>query len=713
MRDKQVHAPYNFVSFPNKVIRRYARLEDVPRQDRWDEDLLSGEITVTMTAQTPVFVSDGARDSRGRNDGHFLRDAEGRCIIPGSSLRGLVRENMQILGCGLTRPGEDFQDVNLYYRALADARGALKSGLKGQYRNMLGIHNNSQPTEIRTGYLHCDPAAGGSGYYIVPTLPHPTSDHAVCRLRRDDPRVAELVRNMPRPGVLEGICYWGEEAAGRREGTPVQGGRVGIALGDPEQHPGALAGRLVSPGYMQKQNRVYLFPEEDPAAGRIVLSQESVLVYQEDYEARLNSLGGTAGLPPKGEKGAREAEIKRRKAFWALPKAGECKPVFYLEGDVVSFSPSSYYLRVAYRHKLSHGIPRSHQTRNQEELFLDYPYAVLGFTQGKAALRSRVSFGDLGLEGAPSYAPEATVVLGEPKLSFFGAYTKEGMDYNQEQFQFRGYKQYWLHDITSQPPGDNTQVGTTLRPLAAGSRFTGTIRYRNLHPDELGLLLWCLGLEEGCYQPMGMGKPLGYGRMTLAIDALRPFRPRDLYPSLIPDGAFFTAPAQPAGRVAELIQSYQAWLGDKQAQEALKNQTVPDIRALPHIREFFTIRSLICQRPEPVSYMALEEYKNVMRSLAPISEVAGQAADAPPAAQAPGSAAEGDSTLLQGKVTQVSNGKCTVVAGGTLMQAFYLQAAGPKKGGKKRDGAGPQPPVKGQTVTLRFDGKRWIVVQDQ
>lgn len=111
--------------------------------------------------------------------------------------------------------------------------------------------------------------------------------------------------------------------------------------------------------------------------------------------------------------------------------------------------------------------------------------------------------------------------------------------------------------------------------------------------------------------------------------------------------------------------------------------------------------------------MALEEYKNVMRSLAPISEVAGQAADAPPAAQAPGSAAEGDSTLLQGKVTQVSNGKCTVVAGGTLMQAFYLQAAGPKKGGKKRDGAGPQPPVKGQTVTLRFDGKRWIVVQDQ
>ena len=256
-------------------------------------------------------------------------------------------------------------------------------------------------------------------------------------------------------------------------------------------------------------------------------------------------------------------------------------------------------------------------------------------------------------------------------------------------------------------------MGTTLRPLAAGSRFTGAIRYRNLHPDELGLLLWCLGLEKGCYQPMGMGKPLGYGRMALTIDALRPFRPRDLYPSLIPDGAFFTAPAQPAGRVAELIQCYQAWLGDKQAQEALKNQTVPDIRALPHIREFFTIRSLICQRPEPVSYMALEEYKNVMQGLDPIPEVAKRVSDQAPGAPATGSAQERDPSLSYGTVMYVSNGKCTVNAGGTLIQALYVQPSKPKKGGKKQGAAGPQPPVKGQTVTLRFDGTRWNVVQDQ
>lgn len=107
MRDNQIHAPYNFVSFPNKVIRRYARPEDVPRQDRWDEDLLSGEIAVTLTARTPVFLSDGAKDDRGRGDRHFVRDAGGRCVIPGSSLRGLVRENMQILGCGLVRPSVD------------------------------------------------------------------------------------------------------------------------------------------------------------------------------------------------------------------------------------------------------------------------------------------------------------------------------------------------------------------------------------------------------------------------------------------------------------------------------------------------------------------------------------------------------------------------------------------------------------------------------
>ena len=63
-----VHAPYNFIEFPRQI------LED--RADNVDHSCLdasrrTGEIKITLTAETPVFVSDGNKD-----DPHFFRAPE-------------------------------------------------------------------------------------------------------------------------------------------------------------------------------------------------------------------------------------------------------------------------------------------------------------------------------------------------------------------------------------------------------------------------------------------------------------------------------------------------------------------------------------------------------------------------------------------------------------------------------------------------------------
>ena len=97
--DIPIRAPYNFVPFSNKVLCRYNSTDDLPSHDKLDKNLHSGEIYLTIEAKTPLFISDG-------ND-NFFRTPAGTCAIPGSSLRGLVRENMQILGFGLVRPEED------------------------------------------------------------------------------------------------------------------------------------------------------------------------------------------------------------------------------------------------------------------------------------------------------------------------------------------------------------------------------------------------------------------------------------------------------------------------------------------------------------------------------------------------------------------------------------------------------------------------------
>ena len=99
MEGNKARAPYNFVPFSEKLLIRYENLGELPRHDRIDPALHSGEIQVELKAEPPVFVSDGQPDP------HFFRGPDGTYQIPGSTVRGLVRENMQILGFVLVRPG--------------------------------------------------------------------------------------------------------------------------------------------------------------------------------------------------------------------------------------------------------------------------------------------------------------------------------------------------------------------------------------------------------------------------------------------------------------------------------------------------------------------------------------------------------------------------------------------------------------------------------
>lgn len=109
--DYTVHAPYNFVPFSNTVLFPYASAEELPRHDKYDEKLNTGEIRVSLRAETPVFVSDG--------NNSFIKNGNGQLTIPGSTVKGMLRENAQILGFGLVSPGEDFDDYQIYYRAVA------------------------------------------------------------------------------------------------------------------------------------------------------------------------------------------------------------------------------------------------------------------------------------------------------------------------------------------------------------------------------------------------------------------------------------------------------------------------------------------------------------------------------------------------------------------------------------------------------------------
>ena len=399
-----VHAPYNFISFAESPWLPYQSMDDLPPHDRIDPQRRTGELHITLTAETPVFVA----GEKGRSPGdasRFFRTPDGALAIPGSTIRGLTRENMQILSFAPVRVGEDIAENE-------------DSGRKG-----------------------------------------------------------------------------------------------------------------------------YKFPIAD-------------------------------GLPPKYK-------------------------------ELVDAGP------------------------------LDCPSAILGFSRGRLAYRSRVSFGDFAAEAGAREGAVVRMILGEPKPGYARAY----LDRNS---RLRGFKQYWLKDTqkTDVPPGKE-KVGTALCPLPAGTRFHGVVRFKNLSDAELGLLVWSLCLDEGCYQNVGMGKPYGYGRMSVRVERMVEFAPDDLY-----GGSLCPAPSQKTDAalqkaVRDCISAYE-----REATAALGGAKKRPLREMSAIRDFLYMKSAV-QEGGAFGYMDLREYKNTRAPLPSVGEVRRAQSEQAPSRQQPATVEEKEELLLQ------------------------------------------------------------------
>ena len=321
MSETKIRAPFQFVPFSTKVLIPYRSADELPRHDAILPNLKSGEIHISLRAETPIFVSDGKRYPD--NIQRFFRGANGKRMIPGSTLRGLLRENMQILGFGVIRPGEDLEDYQIYYREMAGARTGSAGPLKERYRNTLDVNVGktpdgtpySEPKNVRIGWLKREDSADGKpSYCIYPALGE------LIRVPRSHADVLQFGEGDAR---LVSVSY-----------TEANGRAVRIAPRGRETQENMRPGTLLYTGRpVAKPNCLYLFPEMDAVSTTAEkISDDDILSYQADLEQRRNSLP------------------KDRASFWELPaRDGESKPVFYLHTEGHIYFGMSRFPRIATR----------------------------------------------------------------------------------------------------------------------------------------------------------------------------------------------------------------------------------------------------------------------------------------------------------------------------------------------------------------------------
>lgn len=515
---KYVGAPYNFVPFYDKVFQ-YPE-HKLTKHNSVEEKLITGELTYKITAETPIMVDDGT--------GKFFTDAKGRYAIPGSTMRGLIRNNVQVLG--LCSYDNDIDNYALMYRNVAN--GAEKR----RYNNTLGAKQISVSEgeknyslgvllNVRAGYVSNE---GGKyviyqtavdsiknefnqmNYYVLSErkIVHDYlkygKDFSYSFFRQNGKSILQHEFEKFERYERNGIHYKGKKNKAYKPyyepvSYEVTHEKDIAAVGRPGKYK--KAGFAVSTGAMNEKKAVYIIPEIDQTKECIVISEADIRAFKIDLKKKENTLKQFGG-----------------KKYFDLPEEGKMRPVFYIRLDGRLYFGFTPRLRLFYEHMLKEGLKQKWKADS-----VDYSRALFGYATPEKSCKSKVSFSDAVLQGTIKKGAEKKLILAEPKPTSYLDYLKQNgntaVTYNTDDFELHGAKQYWLHKslVPVEKTVTNEKAASMIAPLEQGAEFIGKVRFQNLTEDELGLLLWAIRLNQGSQMNVGKAKAYGYGRISLKI----------------------------------------------------------------------------------------------------------------------------------------------------------------------------------------------------
>lgn len=590
-----VGAPYNFVSFSEQVYEYTA--EQFISHGVISEELFTGELKYRIEAQTPMIIDDGK--------GEFYKNPYGIYAIPGSTIRGLIRNNVQILG--FSSMNDDIDDYTLMYRNVASGKE------KDRYNDILGskqilVDGNRLGIllHVKAGYIKkeqnkyviyqtCVDSVKSNdkeiNYYVL-------SERTIVKeyllakkyngtfsfefFERNRNMQHEIDKDFEREERKGRVHYKGKE---NKQYQPyfaeisyeLAGNKKITAVGEVGQYK--HSGYVISTGKMNEKKAIYIIPKVDKPI--ITIPDKDIKAFQIDIEKRKNTLKNFGDIE-----------------FFDLPEEGILKPVFYIQLAGRLYFGFTPRLRLFYGNTIKEGLPKQHKSE-----LLDYAKALFGYSNRTSSYKSRVSFSDAVVVGETNDIGKVRLVLSEPKPTSYSDYLKpqngQAVTYN-ENFELRGTKQYWLRKEVVPFQAKNILAESEFCPLKEGTVFEGKVRFKNLTKEELGLLLWSIKLNENSWMNVGKGKAYGYGVISLNILSAKKLNLNAAYKS---EECLDLNPWEDIN-VDEMILSYK----DKMSKFYGKK-----IDDLPHIKEFFTMKDST-QMPEKdnIRYMSIDakEYQS-------------------------------------------------------------------------------------------------------
>ncbi len=536
---RQARAPYNFVPLPEKVVT----VDYVPPQDVYAA--YAGYIECTLTTESPLYTRCAMTTEFFKKWGEkafyelpeaqkselarfFSLQDDSRPVIPGSSLRGMVRSLVEIAGYGKVQWVTPQQ---LVYRGVGDPSslgGFYRGQLLGKNKtNLPNTHLDYPSKKLKGGYLRKDKGR----WAIQPATEHQGESFVHVEYQDANP----ITRGQHGRQRIHDVYAAPASRIALNRGRRGPGDLIlDIAItskimarhaGQTTPPPGMVPAKLIESGHMGGKHAKHwhcVIFESDPSAGWISIPDDMWEVYREDRDL-------TRGLPTR--------EL-----------ANDGDPLFYLlddTGQLVFFGPTMMF-RLPYPNSPLDLAP----SELQRESDIDLAEAIFGYTKSNAipekdrACAGRISFTDAHFESDRDgvWLAQQLItpkILGSPKPTSFQHYLAQQEPDDKRELDhyasppphktvIRGHKLYWhqgeigIDDIQEQ---DQARIAkapkqyTQIKPVRAGVTFRFRIYFENLRKFELGALLWTLTLpgesdKVYCHK-LGMGKPLGMGSVRI------------------------------------------------------------------------------------------------------------------------------------------------------------------------------------------------------
>lgn len=547
-------SPYNFVRLSPLVIDDW--LDDRPSQDRPYAEGMSGRLDLELRCDTPILVSGPGGGAK------RFHEVNGRYTIPGSSVRGMIRNVVEIMSFSR-------------FSRVANRRFGLRdlSGAAPEY--------TSKMTK----------ASPGRGFASRVEAAWLSRDADGWRLRRCDfARIQH--EDLERLADAAGVRTWRRDVRAL-QGAPGQRPAIPASLrSSAVKDPASLAAmHLIWRG---APRRMTLDVEPDPTDHPD--SRGNTLIYAQAFApgggTPLRTMHADGELVFTGQPSSKKhmefffhAESAEDEAapevatrdfldvnqdgpgwtFWSgeLDRGAVNRiPVFISLGaddecEAIGLSMMFRYPQTYSTHQLrNHTSPRHASCEGRDladRLFgrTDERDEADGIEGG--SFQGRVAFGDAPVIDAAAAVEEAPhrTVLGAPKPQYFPGYVRQTdtdgdrikpndrgrfvyrkymEDGRSPKPELRGWKRYPARSgaVSATPPpppnGASDDATVELAPLRQRGdealRFRARVRFHNLLPFELGALAWALdfGGAEGARHALGMGKPFGWGRVALSLE---------------------------------------------------------------------------------------------------------------------------------------------------------------------------------------------------